>query len=114
MNHHWMPHGHCFAWDPTVLALRIYGDTVIALAYFSIPAWLVMFLRWRPELAFLRKAFWAFAIFIVCCGLTHVFDIVTIWYPIYYADAIMRVITAVVSIATGIGLWRARFFVRMP
>lgn len=38
-----MPHGFCYLWMPTILWLHIISDTIIALAYFSIPFALLYF-----------------------------------------------------------------------
>ena len=42
-----MPHGMCFLWKPDLLAFHIAADALIALAYFSIP----VFLIWRTRSA---------------------------------------------------------------
>jgi hypothetical protein len=102
----WMPHGACFGWDKHVLVLRVASDAIIALSYFSIPAALLYFLRRHPQVH-LAAVFSAFASFIVSCGLTHVFDIITIWHPVYVLDAWMRVICAITSLATAFALWWA-------
>ena len=38
-----MPHGMCYQWQPDILALHIVSDSLIALAYFSIPPTLLYF-----------------------------------------------------------------------
>lgn len=47
-----MPHGHCYFWQPAIIALHVSSDSLIALAYFSIPLMLVRFVRARPDLPF--------------------------------------------------------------
>lgn len=98
-----MPHGMCFLWRPDVLMLHILSDALIALAYFSIPALLLLFVRKRPDLPF-TPVFWMFSLFIVSCGLTHVFDIVVIWQPVYWLQGAVKALTATASIATAITL----------
>ncbi|MAR56677.1 MAG: hypothetical protein CMM93_05790 [Rickettsiales bacterium] len=93
-----MPHGYCFLWFPHILWLHIIGDSIIAAAYFSIPA-VLLYLTWRRHVPF-RWLFIMFAIFITLCGVTHVLGMITLWYPIYYFEGIVKVITAVVSIIT--------------
>jgi|SRR5689334_3249991 len=100
----WMPHGACFAWNPIVLWMRVVADGCIALSYFVIPTFLWRFIKpigWRAGMVYA-----AFATFIFLCGLTHVFDIITIWNPIYREDAFVRLLTGIASVATTIGLWR--------
>ena len=99
----WMPHGFCFAWDPGVLWLRVASDAVIALAYYSIPLSLLR-LRTRMPGLLAPPLLVMFSTFIFACGTTHVFDIITVWYPIYVADAWVRLFTALVSIGTAVGI----------
>jgi len=32
-----MPHGHCYLWNPGLIWLHVVSDSLIALAYFFIP-----------------------------------------------------------------------------
>ena len=36
-SHGFMPHGFCYQWKPALLWLHGLSDTLIAIAYFSIP-----------------------------------------------------------------------------
>ena len=47
-----------------------------------------------------------FAVFILGCGVTHVFDVIDIWEPFYRLDAVVRVITALASVGTALLLIR--------
>ncbi len=49
--------------------------------------------------------FWAFAIFILACGFTHVLSIVTLWVPIYGIEGLVKAATAAASIVTAVMLW---------
>ena len=40
-----MPHGMCYLWQPGVLRLHVISDSLITLAYFSIPCTLLYFVR---------------------------------------------------------------------
>lgn len=91
-------------WDAPLLFLHVISDALIALAYFSIPAALIVFLRLRPDVKF-GFMFWLFSAFIFCCGLTHLFGIYTLWYPNYWAEGWIKAITAAVSVTTAIVLW---------
>src|SRR5689334_18654195 len=65
------PHGICLLWEPELICLHVVSDTVIALAYFSIPFALAIFVSKRRDVEF-GWVFWAFAVFIMACGVTHV------------------------------------------
>ncbi len=94
-----MPHGMCFSWQPEVLSLHVISDAFIALAYFSIPFMLVRLVQRRADLPF-SGVFWAFSLFIVSCGITHVLSIAVIWQPIYWLEGAVKAITAISSVAT--------------
>lgn len=96
-----MPHGHCYYWRPDILWTYVVSDSVIALAYYSIPVTLVYFASKRKDFPF-RGVLALFAAFIILCGTTHILDIITIWNPIYAVDAIIKAATALVSIATAL------------
>jgi hypothetical protein len=99
-----MPHGMCFLWDPTLLGLHVVADSLIALSYFSIPLALVYFTKKGGTLPF-KYLFGLFSAFIFACGLTHLFNIWTVWNPDYYAEGFVKGITAGVSLVTAIVLW---------
>lgn len=94
-----MPHGHCYLWKPALVWLQVLSNGSIALAYVSIFATLVYLVRRISGMPF-QRMYVAFAIFIVSCGFTHIFDIVVIWEPAYWLDGSMRAVTAVASLGT--------------
>jgi PAS domain S-box-containing protein len=100
-----LPHGYCFQWSPRLLWSSAGADTLIALAYFSIPLAILSYVRRRPQLA-LGHLPWLFAAFITACGITHVFHVWTIWRPDYELHAAAKVVTAAVSVFTAVTLWR--------
>jgi light-regulated signal transduction histidine kinase (bacteriophytochrome) len=100
-----LPHGYCFSWQKDLLLLHVVANVLIVLAYFSIPITLWSFVRRREDLSF-GPIFVMFGVFIMACGLTHVMDIWTLWYPDFWLDGWLRLFTAGVSIATAIMLWR--------
>ena len=99
-----MPHGHCFLWRRDILALHVVSDVAIALAYYSIPLVLLIFVRRRPDFKF-PWIFYLFASFIMACGTTHIMEILTIWKPAYYLQGLVKLGTAIVSVITAIKLW---------
>ena len=98
-----MPHGHCYYWEPFILWSHAISDSVIALAYFAIPVSLFRIVRKQSEFKYIWIAI-LFALFILSCGITHLMDVVVIWKPYYFADSVIRIITAVVSISTAVVL----------
>jgi PAS domain S-box-containing protein len=100
-----MPHGHCYLWDPGLMRLHLISDFLIATAYFVIPFTLVNFVRKRRDLPF-NWMFVCFGIFILACGMTHVMEIITLWKPYYWVSGIVKAITALASVPTAILLIR--------
>ena len=100
-----LPHGYCITWSPALLWAMVSADAVVAAAYFSIPLALVGVVRQRPQMTHRWLAV-LFSAFIFACGITHLMDIWTLWQPDYGWQAVTKIVTAAVSIATAIVLWR--------
>ncbi len=98
------PHGICLLWEPELIWLHVASDAVIAAAYFSIPVALSIFVSKRRDVDF-GWIFWAFALFIMACGFTHILSIITLWVPIYGIEGIVKALTAAASIVTAAMLW---------
>ena len=96
-----MPHGHCYYWDPLVLWLNVISDGLIALSYYAIPFLLFRFIRRRRDLSF-QWIFVAFGAFILACGTTHLMAVWTIWTATYRLDGVIKAITALASMLTAI------------
>lgn len=99
-----MPHGHCYLWSPTLLWLYVTSDSLIFISYYAIPVGLLYFVKKRKDIQF-DWIFVMFSLFILACGTTHAISIVTIWQPAYWVDAIAKMITALLSVATAFMLW---------
>ncbi len=100
-----MPHGFCYQWKPSLLWLHATCDSLIALAYFSIPAALFYFARKRRDIPF-GWMFVCFGTFIAACGATHAMDVWTLWIPSYWFSGGVKVITVLASVPTAIFLVR--------
>jgi len=98
------PHGLCLLWRPELIWLHVVSDGLIALAYFSIPIVLCVFISKRPDFGF-GWVICAFVVFITACGATHLLGIWTLWFPDYAAEGAVKGLTALASVATAIGLW---------
>jgi PAS domain S-box-containing protein len=101
----YMPHGMCFLWQPELIALHVASDSLIALAYYSIPIALVYFVLKRTDFAF-PSIFVLTGLFILACGTTHAMSVWTLWYPDYRVDGGIKAITALLSIGTGVAIWK--------
>jgi PAS domain S-box-containing protein len=99
------PHGVCLLWQPGLLWLSLSSDAVIAAAYYTIPIALIYFASRRHDLAF-RGIFVLTSAFILACGTTHVMGVVTLWYPAYWTDGLIKLVTALVSIGTAFAMWQ--------
>jgi signal transduction histidine kinase len=98
------PHGFCLLWRSDILWTHVTSDAIIAISYFSIPAAIAYFVTKRDDIEF-KPVLWAFALFIIACGATHVMSIVTLWKAYYGAEAAVKVVTAAVSVVTAAALW---------
>ncbi|MEG3833185.1 PAS domain S-box protein [Microcoleus sp. MON2_D6] len=100
----YIPQGYCYLWPPELVALHIVSDSIIALAYYSIPLSLIYyFIFQRKDLPF-RNIFWLFAAFIISGGTTHVMEVWTLWHPVYWVSGILKIITAAISGYTAFAL----------
>jgi PAS domain S-box-containing protein len=97
----YIPHGHCYLWQPGLVWLHLLSDSLTALAYYSIPVTLVYFVHKRQDLPF-DWIFWLFSAFILACGTTHIMDVWTLWHPDYWLSGLIKAITAIVSLATAV------------
>lgn len=99
----YMPHGHCYLWRPDILWTHVVSDSVIAIAYFSIPLGLVYLKKKRSDIQF-SWLLVLFSSFILLCGLTHVYSIYNIWVGSYGGQGVLKAITALASIGTAFAL----------
>lgn len=109
-----MPHGFCINWSPALLTTYLIGDGLIFIAYLSISILLVYLINRRTDLSW-KSIVSLFAAFILACGTTHLLGIFIIWTPVYWLDAVMKALTALISIATAIYLYlRIPVLLRIP
>ncbi len=94
---------HCGDWSPALGWLHIVSDTLIFCAYTSIPLGLLWFASRRPNVPLLPLLV-LFSAFIFSCGLTHLFEAVIFWWPIYPAAGVMKGLTALISLVTAVVL----------
>lgn len=100
-----MPHGYCLLWRPDIVAMHVASDVMIFAAYISIALCLNRFIKERPEFRYSRVTFLT-AAFIGGCGVTHLFGAVSLWWPAYGAEAILKLIVAGISVIAAWEFWR--------
>ena len=106
----YIPHGFCMAWEPDLVAAVLLSNGLIALAYMCIASALVVKAS-EPAPVMPAWLYWGFAAFIFFCGISHVLDDVTLWFPVYRLQAVVLAITALVSLFTAmlpLSVWIAR------
>lgn len=92
-----MPYGYCYLWNMPLVWLHVISDSLIALAYFAIPAVLLWFVRKRRDLPF-SWMFVLFGVFIVACGSTHLMEVWNLWHADYWLAGAIKAITAAASV----------------
>lgn len=98
------PHGFCLSWAPGLVGLHATSDAVVGLSYFSIPLALGAFTSQRRDLQY-GWVVYLFMAFIMACGTTHLFSVLTLWVPAYGFEGLVKLLTALLSVATAVLLW---------
>jgi PAS domain S-box-containing protein len=96
-----VPHGYCYGWIPGLVWLHVISDSLIFLAYMTIPFTLVHIARRRKDLPF-NWMFMCFGVFIVACGLTHAMEVWNLWHATYWLAGLLKAVTAAASLATAV------------
>lgn len=101
-------------WTGEIWLLIAASDGLIAAAYLSITLALGVLIYRRPDLNS-GLLFWLFAVFFVSTGISHVVSAATFGQPDPLTEGVVKLICAVVAMATAIVLWPiVRNALRMP
>lgn len=100
-----MPHGYCLTWSPELLWLHVGSDALMVLSYLVYPLGIAYFVWKRKDLPYRWLYLGFFIAFIVTCASTHFMSIVTIWYPMYWLEGWLKLISSLVAFATAIAIW---------
>ncbi len=93
----WPPRWHCGRWSDFHGWLYIVSDLLIWSAYFAIPLLIIRYvIKQRQQVRF-NSLYFLFAAFILACGITHFFDALMFWIPVYRLSALIRLITGILS-----------------
>ncbi|WP_155975679.1 sensor histidine kinase [Daejeonella oryzae] len=96
---------HCGRWTDFHGWVYVISDLFIWGAYFAIPILLLRLITKRTDIPF-PKVFRLFIAFIMLCGLSHLIDAVIFWWPAYRLSALIRLLTAIVSVFTIYALYK--------
>ncbi len=89
---------------PALMMTMAIANALIAVSYFSIPVFLVVFLAKRKDIPF-SWIIMLFGAFILACSTTHVVHIIGLWRPVGWWQASVDTACAVISVATAILAW---------
>ncbi len=97
-----LPHAYCIGTPWLVLSHAVL-DTAIGIAYLFISAYLARTIRYvSGTLAGVRLMI---ALFVFWCALTHFMDVAVLWWPAYYIQLAVKLVTASVSAATAVMMY---------
>jgi signal transduction histidine kinase len=98
------PHGFCYLWIPSLVTTHVVSDLLIGFSYVAISLTLV-WLVWKARRGLpFSWIFIAFGAFIVACGATHFMEVWTLWQPVFWLAADVKIVTAGASVATALVL----------
>ncbi|HEX8549783.1 MAG TPA: ATP-binding protein, partial [Cytophagaceae bacterium] len=100
-----MPHGHCYLWDPALVWVNALANGAMALSYLIIPITVLYIIKNRKEVKFTTLVVF-FALTILGSCVNHGLDVLNIWVPYYRLDAVFRTITAISALGTAFMLIR--------
>lgn len=100
-----IPHGFCLKWDSPLLWLMAGSDALMTLAYVTYPIGIAYFVWKRQDLQYRWLYLSFFNAFILTCASTHFLSVVTIWIPLYWLEAYVNAISAVIATATVFAIW---------
>jgi two-component system, chemotaxis family, sensor kinase Cph1 len=96
----WPARWYCGYWSDFHGWLYILSDLMIWIAYFLIPVIIFNYVSRRKQVIKYPGIYLLFGAFILLCGSTHFLDASMFWVPMYRLNALVRFLTAVVSLMT--------------
>jgi PAS domain S-box-containing protein len=99
-----MPHTLCYLGNRTLIGTHLTADLLIGISYVVISLTLLYLVRASKGGIPFHWMFLAFGTFIIACGATHFMEAITLWHPVYWISAYVKVVTAVASVATAVAL----------
>jgi len=99
-----LPHWYCYIGNRRLVWTNVVADLLIGVSYVVISYTLAHLVRRAGDALPYKGFFWAFGLFIVSCGATHFMEVLTIWKPVYWLSAAVKIITALASVGTAVVL----------
>lgn len=94
-----IPHGFFYLWQSQFIGVYLVSDVLIALSFFSIPIALIYWGHQHKNLP-VSQVFFLFVGLFFFCGLNHLIEILSLWYPFYGLSGGFKAMTALISILT--------------
>ena len=110
LSPNYLPHRYCYLQQPWLVWTNVTMDGLIAISYGAIFASLFWIAGKLRSIQDLRDYVWmliAFGTFIVACGATHLMELITVWWPVYPAATVVKVLCAAASVPTAVLFVRA-------
>jgi PAS domain S-box-containing protein len=98
-----VPRGECGAWGPSLGWLHILSDLGVWSACLTLVGLLSFAVARRRDVAF-RAVCYLSAALVLACGVTHLMEAVTFWWPAYRLAGVIKLFAAVVCWATVVAL----------
>ena len=105
----YLPHRYCYLAQPWLVWTNVATDLLIAGSYGVIFACLVWITQKLSHFRTIHEYLWvlmAFGAFIAACGMTHIMEVVTIWWPVYPLSVLVKGVCAAASLFTAVVLAR--------
>src|SRR5438067_13486791 len=99
-----MPHGHCYLWNQSLVRLHLLTDLAIGFSYVAISLTLIYLVRRAKRDVPFSWIFVCFGVFIIACGGTHFMEVWTLWTPVYWLAGAVKFVTAAASLLTAVVL----------
>ncbi len=99
-----LPHWYCYLGNGPLTWTHVTSDLMIGFSYVAISCTLLLLVRKSQGTVPFHWMILAFGLFIVACGGTHFMEVLTIWKPVYWVSAAVKVVTAAASISTAVAL----------
>jgi PAS domain S-box-containing protein len=99
----YLPHSFCYLAQPGLIWTNAAMDGLIAFSYVAIFGWLFWMvgrLRTSPELQSYLWILICFGTFILACAGTHLMEVITLWWPVYWASVAVKIACAAASVIT--------------
>lgn len=99
-----MPHGYCLQWNPWIFWSYLLSDALTFFCYVSNFFALYKLYKRRVDLQF-GWILPAFGLFIASCGVVHGLLVVSLFWGIYPAVAVAKVLMAAISLPVAVIIW---------